>query len=95
MTDRLSAAQIQEQIKGIGGWQLEGDAIRKQFVFESFMPAIGFVNRVAEMAEAADHHPDIVINYRKVTLVLSTHSAGGLTQKDFALARKIEGTENQ
>jgi len=95
MTDRLSAAQIQEQLKGAGGWKLEGDAIRKQFVFESFMPAIGFVNRVAELAEAADHHPDIMINYRKVTLVLSTHSEGGLTQKDFALARKIEGTANK
>jgi 4a-hydroxytetrahydrobiopterin dehydratase len=55
------------------------------------MPAIRFVNRVAELAEAADHHPDITINYRKVTMVLSTHSAGGLTRKDFALARKIEG----
>jgi len=92
MADILSADMIREKLKSLGGWTLEGNEIRKQFVFESFMPAVRFVNRVAELAEAADHHPDILINYRKVTMSLSTHSAGGLTEKDFLLARKIEGT---
>jgi 4a-hydroxytetrahydrobiopterin dehydratase len=91
MAEKLSTAEIQQKLKALNGWQLTDNAIRKQFVFESFMPAIRFVNRVAELAEAVDHHPDITINYRKVTMALTTHSAGGLTQKDFALAGRIEG----
>lgn len=91
MSEKLSTAEIQQKLKELNSWRLEDNAIKKQYVFDSFMPAIRFVNRVAEKAEAADHHPDITINYRKVTMVLSTHSAGGLTQKDFALAKQIEG----
>jgi len=91
MAEKLSTDEIQKKLKTLNGWQLADQAIKKQFVFESFMPAIRFVNRVAELAEAVDHHPDITINYRKVTMGLSTHSAGGLTQKDFALAEKIDG----
>lgn len=90
MSDKLSSAEIQIKLNEVNGWQLTNNTIKKQFVFESFMEAIQFVNRVAELAEAADHHPDISINFRKVTLGLSTHSAGGLTQKDFALAKKID-----
>ena len=91
MSDRLEAGEIQKQLEKSNAWQLKGAAIQKQFVFNSFMPAIAFVNRVAPLAEAADHHPDITIQYKKVTLSLSTHSAGGLTQKDFDLARQIDG----
>jgi len=91
MAEILSSAEIQKKMKALNGWQLADSSIKKQYVFESFMPAIRFVNRVAELAEAVDHHPDITINYRKVTMGLSTHSAGGLTQKDFALAEKIDG----
>jgi len=91
MAEKLSHAEIQQKLKALNSWQLADNVIRKQFVFESFMPAIRFVNRVAELAEAADHHPDITINYRKVTMGLTTHSAGGLTQKDFALAERIDG----
>lgn len=94
MAGKLSTTEIQQKLKELNGWQLADDTIKKQFVFESFMPAVQFVNRVAEKAEAADHHPDITINYRKVTMVLSTHSAGGLTQKDFALANQIDGIVN-
>ena len=94
MAEKLTTTEIQQRLKQLDGWRLEDTTIKKQYVFESFMPAIRFVNRVAELAEAADHHPDITINYRKVTMALSTHSAGGLTQKDFTLAKKIETAAN-
>ena len=71
------------------GWERAGDSITATAVFPAFLDAIAFVNKVAELAEAADHHPDIDIRWNKVTLVLSTHSDGGLTAKDFDLAEKI------
>ena len=79
----LSDNEVQRQLSGLKDWSLEGRAIRKQFTFHDFPAAVAFVNRLVPEAEAADHHPDIVINYRKVTLLYSTHSEGGLTQKDF------------
>lgn len=91
MATKLSPSEISEKMKGITGWQLGDHAIKKEYVFDSFMPAIDFVNRVAKLAEDADHHPDILINYRRVTMTLSTHSAGGLTANDFDLAPKIDG----
>ena len=76
---------------GLPGWTLEGAAIRKQFVFDGFASAVAFVVRVGFDAEAADHHPDILIsNYKKVTLTFTTHSEGGLTEKDFAGAEAAE-----
>ena len=81
---RLSPSEIDRLMKTIGGWTLEGDSIRKQYVFAGFPEAVAFVNRLAPEAEAADHHPDILINYKRVTLTYSTHSEGGLTEKDFA-----------
>ena len=80
---KLSGTEAQQRIKRLNGWTLEGDAIRKQFTFANFVEAIAFVNRLAPVAEAADHHPDILINYKRVTLTYSTHSEGGLTDKDF------------
>jgi 4a-hydroxytetrahydrobiopterin dehydratase len=71
-------------------WDLDGETIRRTFQFKDFSEAIGFVTRVAILAEVADHHPDIDIRWNKVTLSLTTHSAGGLTDKDVALARQIE-----
>jgi 4a-hydroxytetrahydrobiopterin dehydratase len=79
----LSEPQVQEQLKKVQDWTLEGRAIRKQYTFNDFPAAVAFVNRLVPEAEAADHHPDILINYRRVTLIFSTHSEGGLTQKDF------------
>ncbi|HEX8235708.1 MAG TPA: 4a-hydroxytetrahydrobiopterin dehydratase [Abditibacteriaceae bacterium] len=87
---KLTPTQISDGLQTLNGWVQEGDAIRKQYVFDDFAAAMTFVNRVAELAEEADHHPDIDIRYNKVTLVLSTHSAGGLTKKDIALAQHIE-----
>jgi 4a-hydroxytetrahydrobiopterin dehydratase len=79
----LSDQEVEKQLKSLDGWTLEGRAIRKQYTFSDFPAAVAFVNRLVPDAEAADHHPDIIINYRRVTLLYSTHSEGGLTQKDF------------
>ena len=80
----LTQAEAEQRLKSLNGWKLEGDAIRKQYTFAGFSEAIAFVNRLVPEAEGADHHPDILINYKRVTLVYSTHSEGGLTEKDFA-----------
>jgi 4a-hydroxytetrahydrobiopterin dehydratase len=81
---RLSREEIDRRLKELTGWSLDGDAIRKQFTFGGFPEAVAFVDRLVPDAEAADHHPDITINYKRVTLSYSTHSEGGLTEKDFA-----------
>jgi 4a-hydroxytetrahydrobiopterin dehydratase len=81
---KLSREEAEQQVRSLSGWALEGDALRKQFTFANFPEAIAFVDRLAPEAEAADHHPDILINYKRVTLTYSTHSEGGLTDKDFA-----------
>ena len=84
---RLSREQIDQRLKELKGWSLKGDAIAKQFTFAGFPEAVAFVDRLVPEAEAADHHPDILINYKRVTLTYSTHSEGGLTEKDFAGAK--------
>ena len=73
----------------LGNWTLRQSVISKKFVFVNFVEAMRFVNRVARLAEAANHHPDITINYNRVKLVLTTHDEGGLTMKDFRLAGRI------
>ena len=90
MAKRLTDAEIQERLGTVDGWALEGNAIRKQYTLGGFPDAIAFVARLAFDAEAADHHPDILINYKRVTLTFSTHSDGGLTDKDFDGARKVD-----
>jgi 4a-hydroxytetrahydrobiopterin dehydratase len=80
---RLSLTEAEQRIKGLTGWTLDGDTIRKQYTFRDFLEAMAFVNCLAPKAQAADHHPDILINYKRVTLTYSTHSEGGLTVKDF------------
>ena len=87
----LSKAEIDEQLKALNGWTLDGKAIRKQFTFKGFPEAVAFVNRLVPDAERADHHPDITINYRRVTLSWSTHDEGGLTAKDIAGAKMADG----
>ena len=83
MATLLSQAEIEQGLKTVNGWALEGRAIRKRYTFASFPDAVAFVNRLAPEVEAADHHPDIHISYKRVTLTYSTHSEGGLTTKDF------------
>lgn len=80
----ISTDLAREKLKGLAGWELAGESIRRQFTFGDFTEAVTFVVRLGFLAEAADHHPDILINYKRVTLTYSTHSAGGLTDKDFA-----------
>jgi 4a-hydroxytetrahydrobiopterin dehydratase len=87
---KLTPTQISNGLQTLSGWTQNGDAIGKQYVFDDFAAAMTFVNRVAELAEEADHHPDIDVRYNKVTLSLSTHSAGGITKEDIALAQQIE-----
>ena len=80
----LSNVEIGERLGRLDGWALDGQMLRKQFVFRGFPEAIAFVGRLVPDAELANHHPDITINYRRVTLSWSTHDEGGLTMKDFA-----------
>ena len=87
----LSDAQIEQHLQG-ADWRREGSTIVRDLAFEHFAGAIAFVNRVAEAAEAANHHPDILVHgWNKVRLTLSTHSQGGLTEADFELARAVDG----
>lgn len=86
----LSNDQIDHELLSLQGWSLAGKEIKKTFDRKDFVRSMGFVSSVALLAEKANHHPDIDIRWNKVTLVLSTHSAGGLTEKDFALAGAIE-----
>lgn len=87
----LSDAEISERLGGLAGWEQKGNEITKRFELKNFVESVGFVNKVAILAEVADHHPDILVQYKNVTLTLSTHSEGGLTGKDFDLAREIDG----
>ena len=86
----LSKNEIQEKLRDMRGWSHVGKSIQKRYTLKSFVPAIGLVNKIAEVAEKAGHHPDITINYNVVSIALSTHSEGGVTQKDFDLAQQIE-----
>jgi 4a-hydroxytetrahydrobiopterin dehydratase len=89
-TGLLGDEDIQTGLSSLKGWKREGKEIAKQFELKDFVHAMGFVSSVALLAEKANHHPDIDIRWNKVRLVLSTHSAGGLTEKDFDLAKQIE-----
>ena len=86
----LSENEIAQRLSGLKDWTQEGNQIVKQYKFKNFVESMGFVTKVAILAESVDHHPDIMIEYSKVTITLSTHSEGGLTEKDFNLASEIE-----
>ena len=88
---KLDEAKILLALAALPEWQRSGQTIARTFQFENFPAAMTFVNRVADLAEQAQHHPDIDIRWNKVTLALTTHDAGGLTEKDFALARQCDG----
>lgn len=87
---RLDDDRISERLARLPGWERQGSEIVKTFELPTFRDAIGFVTRIADRAEAANHHPDLDIRYRAVRVALSTHDAGGLTDKDFDLAAEIE-----
>ena len=90
MSKLLDQEQIAAAQANAPDWQVAGKEISRMFTLPSFTAALVFASAVGHLAEQADHHPDILIRYKKVTLTLSTHSAGGLTEKDFALARQID-----
>jgi 4a-hydroxytetrahydrobiopterin dehydratase len=87
----LSDSEIEQALVRLPAWDRDGDVIVKWFELPSFPTAIAFVGSIAEVAEAANHHPDIDIRYRRVRVALSTHDSGGITQKDIDLATQIEG----
>jgi 4a-hydroxytetrahydrobiopterin dehydratase len=86
----LSPEAAQSRLSQLPGWQIESGELVRTFQFKDFVAALHFVNRVGELAEKAGHHPDIDIRYNRVRLALVSHDAGGLTEKDFALATQIE-----
>jgi 4a-hydroxytetrahydrobiopterin dehydratase len=87
---KLTDQELEAFLSKAEGWTSRGDSIHKEFVFPGFRAAIAFVNRVAERADAARHHPDIEIHYDRVTISLSTHDAGGVTERDISLASEID-----
>ncbi|HEX5615828.1 MAG TPA: 4a-hydroxytetrahydrobiopterin dehydratase [Acidimicrobiia bacterium] len=87
----LDAAQIAESLAALPAWARDDDTIVRTYELDSFAAAIAFVVRIGFLAEAADHHPDLDVRWRKVHVALTTHDAGGITAQDFALARQIEG----
>jgi 4a-hydroxytetrahydrobiopterin dehydratase len=87
---RLDEGAVAAALRRVPGWERRGDEIRRTYRFRDFREALAFVNRTGELAERAGHHPDIDIRYNAVTLALTTHDAGGLSDKDFELARAID-----
>lgn len=86
----LDDSEIRTRLDDLPGWTREGDAIRKTYTLDSFPEAIAFVNLIADISQKADHHPDIDIRFDRVACTLATHSEGGLTIRDFELARQID-----
>jgi 4a-hydroxytetrahydrobiopterin dehydratase len=90
MTTKLNAAEIEETLKSHPEWRLEASKLVRKWAFKDFVEAMAFVNRVATVAEAAGHHPDIDIRYNQVILGLISHDAGGITRRDAAMAGRID-----
>lgn len=86
----IGESEATSRLSGMPGWELDGSAIRRKFTFGGFPEAVAFIVRLGFEAESVDHHPDILVNYKRVTLVYSTHSEGGLTEKDFSGARRAD-----
>jgi 4a-hydroxytetrahydrobiopterin dehydratase len=89
MAELLSDAKIQEMAAQVPDWSVEGKELKCVKTFGGFVEAVDFVNKLVEPAESAAHHPDLAISYNKVTITLTTHDSGGLTEKDFAMAKEI------
>ncbi len=87
---RLTEDEIAARLAELPGWERDGDVIRRVYCFADFRSAMAFANAVADKAEARDHHPDLLVQWGRVTLTLSTHDAGGLTARDFDLAREVD-----
>ena len=90
MRQKLSDLEVQRALGGLPGWARRGEVLTKTFAFDRFADGIRFIDRLARVADDMNHHPDIDVRYTKVTIMLSTHDAGGITQADLRLAEKIE-----
>lgn len=86
----MSEAEIEGKLRELDGWSREGEAITKEFKREKFTGSVAFVNELTSVAEELNHHPDMAISWDTVTVTISTHSEGGLTEADFELARRID-----
>jgi 4a-hydroxytetrahydrobiopterin dehydratase len=86
----LNDDEIERRLGDLSGWERDGDAIKRQFKFEDFQASVDFLNRITPVAEDMNHHPDVCISWNTVDLTLSTHSEGGITENDFALAGQID-----
>lgn len=89
--DKLEQELIEQKLAAYPDWSQTGDALQRTFSFDDFIGAMAFVSQIADLAEEHRHHPDIMIRFNKVTLTLSTHEAGGLTDRDFEFARAVNG----
>ncbi len=89
MPELLDQSEIDEKLEGLTGWEKDGDTITRTFEFKDFIESMEFVNKLVNPAETMNHHPDITISYNTVTLSLTTHSEGGLTENDIELAGQI------
>ena len=87
---KLSAEEIEKKLKSLDGWNTEDNNLKKRFAFENFAESLNFVNKVGEIAEKFDHHPDIFFGWGYAELNLTTHDRGGITDFDFAVATEIE-----
>ena len=87
----LKESELKEALKNLPEWKFSSGAIRRDYQFKDFLQAMAFVNKVAQKAEAANHHPDIDIRYNKVVLALTSHDSGGVTQRDIRMAKEING----
>ena len=88
--EKLSDSEVREKLTEIPEWKVAGEALRREFRFPDFVEAFGFMTRVAILAEASNHHPEWSNVYNRVTIELTTHDAGGITERDFALAERID-----
>ncbi len=86
----MAADEIHRRLERVEGWERSGNSIRKQFKLDDFVGSVAFVDRIVEPAEDMGHHPDLEISWNTVTVKLSTHSEGGLTEADFELAKRID-----
>lgn len=90
---KLSSEQISLYLRKLAHWRNENNTLVKTYLFSKFTDSIQFVNQIAEIAESTNHHPDLLIQYNKVKITLTTHDEGGITGKDFLLAEQIESLQ--
>jgi len=88
---KLNAAEIEERLELLDGWQVKANMLARRFEFKNFAQSLDFVNKVGAVAESADHHPDITFGWGYAEIAFTTHDRGGITDVDFALAKKVDG----